>query len=181
MTFPDTVSLMRLAAILLLGGCASAMIAAPEVAATLRAPPDQTVFMEALATGVQIYDCSAKPGQPTAFEWTFRAPEATLSDRNGLSLGKHYAGPTWESVDGSTVTGEVKARDQGPDARAIPWLLLGAKSTSGRGVFSQTKNVQRVHTVGGSAPSQACASGNAGQVARVPYTATYYFYRASAY
>jgi hypothetical protein len=34
-----------------------------------------------------------------------------------------------------------------------------------------------VATVGGAAPSQACTGSNLGQVARVPYTATYYFYR----
>jgi len=28
------------------------------------------------------------------------------------------------------------------------------------------------------APSQRCDAGNATQIARVPYTATYYFYRA---
>src|SRR5437016_7647191 len=32
--------------------------------------------------------------------------------RSGRSLGKHYAGPTWESVDGSTVVGEAKARSE---------------------------------------------------------------------
>ena len=120
-----------------------------------------------------------KSGFRPAF--TGLAATLILADRTGRSLGKHYAGPTWDSLDGCSVVGEVKARDDGPDARAMPWVLLSAKSTSGRGVFNQTKSVQRVHTVGGGPPSNACASGNAGQVARVPYTATYYFYRASAY
>jgi hypothetical protein len=174
-------TLVKVAAAVVLGGCASAMIGAPDVAADLRPPADQTVFVEALATGVQIYDCAAKAGQAGGFEWTFRAPEATLADRSGRSLGKHYAGPTWESVDGSTAVGEAKARDQGPDPRAIPWLLLNVKSTSGNGIFSQARSVQRVKTAGGSAPSQGCASETAGQVARVPYTATYYFYRVRGY
>ena len=166
------------AAVVSAGGCATGPIAAPpDVPPNLRPPTDQIAFIEARATGVQIYECSSKPDQPSTFEWIFRAPEAALVDRMGRPIGKHYAGPTWESVDGSTVVGEAKSRDPGPDSLAIPWLLLTAKSTSGTGVFSQTKSIQRVQTVGGSAPSRPCMSDNAKQIVRVPYTATYYFYR----
>jgi hypothetical protein len=166
------------AAVVIVGGCATApIVAPPDVPSNLRPPADQTAFIEARATGVQIYECSSKPDQPSTFEWVFRAPEAALVDRMGRSIGKHYAGPTWETVDGSTVVGEVKSRDPGPDSLAIPWLLLTAKSTSGTGVFSQTKSIQRVQTAGGNAPSRPCTSDNAKQIARVPYTATYYFYR----
>jgi len=161
-------------------GCAGGPSAPSDLPVQLRPPAGQFVFLEALASGVQIYECAAKPDQPSAFEWVFRAPEATLADRSGRSLGKHYAGPTWESLDGSTVVGEVKARDPGPGQSAIPWLLLTSKSTTGAGVFSQTKSIQRVQTVGGVAPSQPCTSANAKQVARVPYTATYFFYRGAS-
>jgi hypothetical protein len=168
-------------AILAASGCAGGPVAAPpELPASLRPPADQSLFLEALASGVQIYECAPKAGQPSAFEWTFRAPEATLADRSGRSIGKHYAGPTWESVDGSTVVGEVKAGDAGPTPSAIPWLLLASKSTTGAGVFTPTKSIQRVQTVGGIAPSEPCTSANAKQVARVPYTATYYFYRGAS-
>src|SRR5206468_943717 len=43
------------------------------------------------------------------------------------------------------------------------------------GIFARTTYVQRVNTVGGRAPGTAGTA--AGQVARVPYTAEYYFYR----
>lgn len=152
-------------------------VVAPDIPESLRPPADQYVYLEALASGVQIYECASKAGQPSVYEWTFRAPEAALANREGSAIGKHYAGPTWESVDGSTVVGEVKARDAGPSPSAIPWLLLAAKSTSGTGVFSHATSIQRVQTVGGNAPSEACSAENAKQVARVPYTATYYFYR----
>lgn len=168
-----------LTASLVLTGCAQApFVAPPEVPAALRPPTGEVLLLEALASGVQIYECAPKADQPTAFEWVFRAPEASLADRSGRSLGKHYAGPTWESADGSTVVGALKARDAGPDASAIPWLLLAAKSSTGSGVFSQAKSIQRVKTVGGSAPATTCTAANAKQVARVPYTASYYFYRA---
>jgi len=165
-------------AILAVSGCASGPIGTPpDVPAPLRPPADQSLFLVALASGVQIYECAAKADQPSTFEWVFRAPEAALTDRSGRSIGKHYAGPTWQSLDGSTVVGEVKARDPGPTQSAIPWLLLASKSTSGAGVFTSTKSIQRVQTTGGVAPSDSCTSANAKQVVRIPYTATYYFYR----
>ncbi|HEX6829857.1 MAG TPA: DUF3455 domain-containing protein [Burkholderiales bacterium] len=169
-----------MAALLSVGGCASGpAVTAPEVPANLRPPASQVLFLEALASGVQIYECASKPDQPSSYEWAFRAPEASLTDPTGRHLGKHFAGPTWESTDGSSVVGEVKARDPGPNPSAIPWLLLGAKSTAGAGVLSKTTSVQRVTTVGGVAPADPCGATNARQVARVPYTATYYFYRAA--
>ena len=159
-------------------GCASGpSIAPPEVPQALRPPADQIAFVEAKASGVQIYECGPNANQPSMFEWSFRAPEAALVDRAGTSLGKHYAGPTWESIDGSTVVGEVKSRDPGPDKLAIPWLLLTSKSTGGSGLFSQTRSIQRLQTTGGIAPAEACTSEKAKQIVRVPYTAIYYFYR----
>jgi Protein of unknown function (DUF3455) len=160
---------------LLIGCAASPSLSPPEVPAALVAPSGQAVFMEALATGVQIYECSQKAD--LTYEWAFKAPEASLASRSGQALGKHYAGPTWESLDGSTVVGEVRARDPGPRGSAIPWLLLEAKTTAGTGTFGGTKSIQRVATVGGIAPAEPCAGANLKQVARVPYTATYYFYR----
>lgn len=161
-------------------GCATSVVTIPtDLPVQLRAPAGQVAFLEALATGVQIYECAPKPGESSAFAWAFRAPEATLSDRSGRALGKHYAGPTWESADGSSkVVGQVKASDPGPDPAAIPWLLLTAKSSSGAGALAQAASIQRVRTAGGLAPAERCNATNAAQIARVPYTATYYFYRA---
>lgn len=170
-------AMTRMSLVALVAGCASStngMI--PLVPENLRTPATEMLSLEAQATGVQIYECHASKDDPTRFEWIFKAPEAELFDRAGNKIGRHYAGPTWESNDGSKVVGEVRARDNGPDPNAIPWLLLSAKSTSGTGVFSQTKSIQRVRTVGGKAPAEACGQAQAGRVARVGYKATYNFY-----
>ena len=148
----------------------------PLVPENLSTPATEVLSLETVAIGVQIYECNASKDESTRFEWIFKAPEADLFDRAGNKIGKHYAGPTWESNDGSKVVGEVKARDNGPDPNAIPWLLLSAKSTSGTGVLSQVKSIQRVHTVGGRAPTEACSQAQAGKVVRVGYKATYNFY-----
>ncbi|MEP6656547.1 MAG: DUF3455 domain-containing protein [Betaproteobacteria bacterium] len=134
------------------------------------------LLLETRATGVQIYDCKPGKDDPARFEWVFRAPEADLFDAAGRKIGKHYAGPTWEGNDGSKAVGEIKARDDGPDVNAIPWLLLSAKSTSGIGVLGRTVSVQRVRTVGGKAPVDGCGQAQAGKETRVPYGAAYYFY-----
>jgi hypothetical protein len=173
----DVMAMTRTSLVALLAGCATSGVGTiPLVPENLRTPTTEVLSLETAATGVQIYECNAGKDEPTRFGWIFKAPEADLFDRAGNKIGKHYAGPTWESNDGSKVVGEVKARDNGPNSSAIPWLLLGAKSTAGTGVFSETKSIQRVRTVGGTAPAEACSQAQSGKVARVPYKATYYFY-----
>jgi hypothetical protein len=158
-------------------GCASATIATePVVPEALKVPPTQKLLLKTSADGFQIYRCKMSSADSTRFEWAFLAPEAVLFDSTGKRIGKHYAGPTWELDDGSKVVGEVKARDDGPDAGAIPWLLLAAKSASGTGVLGQVQSIQRIATVGGKAPASSCNAGEAGQEARVAYKAAYYFY-----
>jgi len=138
---------------------------------TLNVPVGNKINSHTYALGVQIYRWSGS-------NWVFIAPVAALFadacyDRQ---VGIHYAGPTWESNSGSKVVG---ARLAGctPNRGAIPWLLLGATSTSGRGKFERITYIQRVNTIGGTAPAEAGLF--VGDEARVPYTAEYYFYRAA--
>ena len=147
-----------------------------EVPEALRPPPAQTLFVEAQASGVQIYECSPGKESPQAFEWIFKAPEAALANSAGEPIGKHYAGPSWESSDGSKVTGELVARAESPDAASIPWLRLRSKAVEGPGILSRTESILRVNTKGGKAPKEPCGQANAQQTLRVPYSATYYFY-----
>ena len=61
------------------------------------------------------------------------------------------------------------------DTNAIPWLRLQAVNPEGPGIFAHTSFIQRVNTTVGKAPAENGAF--IGQVARVPYTADYFFYR----
>ncbi len=167
--------------LLALGGCASTPVPAPpEVAENLRPPAGQVVYLESLVSGFQVYECKVKADQSATYGWALQSGEGLLVDRSGHSLGKHYykGGPVWESDDGSTVLAEVKSRSPAKDPSAVPWLLLSAKSNTGAGVFGATRSIQRLQTGGGIAPMEACSTTNAGQVARVAYTAVFYFYRA---
>jgi len=71
----------------------------------------------------------------------------------------------------------LAARKPVEQDKAVPWLLLGTKDNSGDGVFGRTKSVQRVDTEGGLFPNAPCTRRQAGQIARVPYKAMYYYYR----
>ncbi|MCX6924726.1 MAG: DUF3455 domain-containing protein [Verrucomicrobia bacterium] len=89
-------------------------------------------------------------------------------------VGIHFAGPTWESNDGSKVAGTALASVR-VDHDAIPWLLLKVASSSGA-FFANATYVQRLATVGGVAPTLPGTT--AGEEVSVPYIAEYYFYRA---
>ena len=155
---------------LLLAACAAPQVELA-VPSTLVPPGEQRVDRVA-ATGVQVYECRATPGT-TAAAWVFVSPEAQLFDAQGQAAGKHYAGPHWEALDGSKILGTVKARADAPQAGAIPWLLLTAKSVGGSGRFAGVTSVQRVSTVGGMAPALKCDASTLGATERVPYTADY--------
>ena len=163
----------------------SACAQVPTLTPTVQVPDrikgaaNESLAMIVAAKGAQIYECRASKDAGTA-NWVFVAPEADLFDASGKKIGRHYAGPRWESFDGSTIAGTMKAGIDAPQANAIPWLLLTAKSVGPEGSFSNVTSVQRVSTIGGVAPKTGCSPASVGQVARTPYTADYYFLAANA-
>jgi hypothetical protein len=138
---------------------------------TLQVLAGNKLSLHVFGVGVQIYRWNG-----TA--WAFVAPQAILfaDTEEGDIVGIHFGGPTWEGVDGSEVVGTVM-QSCTPDPSAIPWLLLSGASTLGTGIFDGVTCLQRLNTVGGKAP--AVPGAFRGQVARVPYTADYFFYRAA--
>ena len=114
----DVIAMTRISLVTLVAGCATSRFGTiPLVPENLRPPATEVLSLETQATGVQIYECNASKDVPTRFEWVFKAPEADLFDEAGNKIGKHYAGPTWESNDGSKVVGEVKAQRHGSRLR----------------------------------------------------------------
>ena len=136
---------------------------------------NESLAMIAAAKGAQIYECRATKDRADTYGWAFVAPEADLFDASGRKIGKHYAGPRWESLDGSKIAGSVKEQVNAARADAIPWLLLVTKSVGPQGSFSRITSVRRVNTVGGVAPKTGCTQSAVGTVVRIPYTADYYF------
>jgi hypothetical protein len=141
---------------------------APEVPADIAVQTGNKVHFHGFGIGFQIYTWNGS-------SWGKAVPEATLFDDEGNIVAIHFAGPTWESNSGSKVVGAVVPPAVTVDTNAIPWLLLSAVSTEGPGIFADTTFIQRVNTTAGKAPSTDGTF--VGQVARVPYTADYFFYR----
>ena len=170
----------KLAVILpLIAGCAAPTpVSTVQVPDKLKPAPNELLAMIVPAKGVQIYECRATKDRAGEYEWAFVTPEAELFDTRGNRIGRHYAGPHWESADGSNVVGSLRERADAPVSGAIPWLLLSAKSAGPSGAFSNVTSIQRVNTVGGAAPKAGCSASTAGMAARINYTADYYFYTA---
>jgi hypothetical protein len=168
-------SLAHCAAFSLLGGLACA---APVGAQSLAPPPGNTLFLHTFGNGIQIYHSQSVGG---TLRWVFFAPSATLyaNSSEAVAVATHYTGPTWQlNDDGSRVVGKMLVSAPSATLGSIPQLLLAAKSHTGPGVFGRVSFVQRLDTVGGSAPAAAPTA--LGQEADVPYKATYNFFFASA-
>src|SRR6185436_1179387 len=162
-------TLAAVSLVFLTTACSSALQPAANVPDKLKPGANESLALIVPAKGVQIYECRVKQGQAGAYEWAFVAPEAELFDARGNKTGKHYAGPHWESSDGSKIVGSVKERSDAPTAGAIPWLLLTTKSVGPDGSYSKVTSIQRVNTVGGVAPTAGCSQAAVGTPARVNY------------
>ena len=148
-----------------------------DVPATLNPPADATLQSAFAARGVQIYTCAA-PAAGGAPAWTLKAPHAVLF-KGFETAAIHFAGPSWQALDGSLVTGTRTAADPGPDPTAIPWLLLQAATNVGPGVFADVTWIQRLDTEGGAAPATGCDGTHLGAQVLVSYRASYFFSRAA--
>jgi hypothetical protein len=123
------------------------------------------------AEGAQIYECKvASDGKLT---WQLREPVATLL-LDGTTVGRHYAGPSWEYVDGSIVTAKPVHSSPGETQADIPWLRLEVVAHRGTGVLSDVVSVQRINTRGGIV-SGGCEE--AGTYLSARYAADYVFLR----
>jgi len=160
-----------MAAVLALLAAALAPLAAaePQLPAAIAAP-DQTPIVTLHAEGAQIYECKDAAGKLT---WAFREPIAALM-RDGRTVGRHYAGPTWEDADGSAVIGKSAASAPGATPDDVAWLKLDVVERHGSGLLAAATSVQRINTHGG-ALSGSCAE--RGALRAVPYSADYVFLR----
>jgi Protein of unknown function (DUF3455) len=169
------------------------MLTALSVPVNIQVRPGNSVYYKAHAVGTQNYICVLSG-------WTLLGPQATLfltfpgsNADTGQQVATHFLSanpqengtprPTWQgSFDTSAVWGKAIAVSTDPNfvaPGAIPWLLVDVvgsqRGPTGGSSLSETTFIQRVNTSGGAIPTTACTVGN---VALVPYTADYYFYRA---
>ena len=159
------------AAFVLLSGSLAGATAAETPLPGAIAAPGETVVLSVHAEGAQVYECKA--GTDGKLSWLFREPIATLM-ADGKTVGRHYAGPNWESADGSAVTGNAIGNVPGATANDIAWLKLEVIAHRGSGVLTDVATVQRINTTGG---QLAGACDKAGATNSAPYSADYVFLR----
>jgi hypothetical protein len=155
-------------------GLSFAACATPAYAdAGLTPPEPATTVLSTTATGVQIYACEYDHDHRLA--WAFQRPEAMLFDASGALVVRHGAGPSWEGLDGSRITGKKLAEAPSARAGSIPQLLLAATpaATGATGTLAGVRFVQRLDTLGGMPPDAGCSTEHA--VGRFPYFARYVF------
>lgn len=157
----------------------AAVSAFAQVPAEVTPPAGNKAALTLVGVGTLAYECKAVADKPGTFAWTFAGPDAQLLDANKKAVGKYYAGPTWESNDGSKVTGKQLAVSPGA-AGSIPLQLVQAAPSTGKGAMNDVTYIQRLKTVGGVAPATpACAAANVGAKTTVGYQADYVFFKKS--
>src|SRR5258707_4291157 len=137
------------------------------------AAPGESGVVTLHAEGAQVYECKA--GSDGKLAWAFREPIATLL-LDGKTVGRHYAGPSWEHIDSSAVVGKAVGNAPGATPNDIPWLKLTVTSGRGTGILSGVTTVQRINTAGGKLEGEC---DKAGAYRNAPYSADYVFLRKS--
>jgi hypothetical protein len=141
----------------------------------VRVPAGQKLMMTSKGVGELTYECRAKKDMAAEFEWAFVGPVASLMNADRKVIGKYYAGPTWEAMDGSKVTGKQVAISPATPGN-IPLQLVKAEPSVGVGAMNGVSYIQRVNTKGGVAPTAMCDASAVSKRMAVPYEADYVFY-----
>ena len=141
-----------------------------QVPDAIAAAPGEAPMVTIHAEGAQIYECKVDAGGKLASQ--FREPIAALLI-DGRTVGRHYAGPSWELADSSFVNAKIAGRVPGSTAKDIPLLKLEVTSQRGAGELTAS-TIQRINTKGGVAEG-ACEQ--AGSFLAVLYSADYVFLR----
>ncbi len=94
--------------------------------------PGMTKIVTLYAIGAQIFECKA--GNDGKLAWAGREPIAALT-LDGKTVGRHYAGPSWEHTDGSIVVGKAVGNAPGKSPNDAAWLKLEVTSHKGDGIL----------------------------------------------
>jgi hypothetical protein len=169
---PCLVAMLGLAALPAL----SAIPAPSGLAPRLAAGADEEPAFMLSARGTNIFQCKARVNEPNTYGWYFVAPDAILYEGTRAAGGHRAVGQFESDNDRTSVFGVLRATQPG-GAENLPWATMRAAPTGDSGMFAGVTTIQRVNTAGGVAPADGCTAANAGNEARVNFSADYYFYK----
>ena len=166
----ETLTALCLSALVMLGGATFTASAANAVSTP--EPFDtagKAVVLSVEAAGMQIYECHVDDSG--RLMWTFREPLAILT-AEGKTIGRHFAGPSWQLNDGGKVVGKLVAQKPGASDKDITLLHLDVSRREGTGLLTRATAVERLDTHGG---VFAGVCQQAGELHLEPYSARYVF------
>lgn len=149
--------------------CACSTVKPPSIV-----PPETTQEAFRLeAAGEQVFRCQI---DAHGWFWKFEAPNAYLFDpQTNQAVAKHGYNFIFVHNDGSRLNTKIVsvAPRKGND---LSEALFTVKESTYFGKFAQVKYVQRINTKGG-VPIAKCNKQKNGQLARIPFSAEFVFFK----
>lgn len=143
----------------------------------VRVPDGHEVAMYTTAQGNITWECKADSENAKKVNWAFAGPRAILSDNKGNHLVSYFGPPaTWESIDGSSITGKQLAVSPS-EKGSIPMQLVKANESTRPGALKDVTYVQRINLNGGAAPETGCDIDKVGHKIVVNYSGDYLFWK----
>lgn len=144
----------------------------------VQVPAGHKVAMFTSAEGNITWECKVDAKNMDQAKWAFAGPRAILSDNKGNHLVSYFGPPaTWESLDGSSITGKQLAVSPS-EKGSIPMQLVKANASSRPGALEGVTYVQRINLKGGAAPETGCNIDKIGHKVVVNYSGEYLFWKA---
>ncbi|MEO9654899.1 DUF3455 domain-containing protein [Marinomonas sp.] len=143
----------------------------------VRVPAGNKVAIFTAAKGNITWECKVDSANADKAKWAFAGPRAILSDNKGNHLVSYFGPPaTWESLDGSSITGKQLAI--APSGKgSIPMQLVKANESARSGALKDVTYIQRINLRGGAAPETGCNMDKLGHKVVVNYSGEYLFWK----
>jgi len=137
-------------------------------------PRNAALDLTLIGTGHQQFQCSS---DSKGYFWRFVAPEVTLRDETGRVLARQGVDFAFIALDGSRLKAKIvasSARSWNSQMKDV--LFETTPHGLVRGKLTPYHWVRRTDAEGG-IPLRACSKTALGQFIRIPFRATYRFYR----
>lgn len=140
---------------------------------SLTPPSDTSEAFRLEASGEQVFRCQI---DARGWFWKFETPNAYLFDPlTNQAVAKHGFNFTFVHNDGSKLQTKILATNS-LNPSDLPEALFTVNQSTPYGKFSQIKYIQRINTKGG-IPLSKCTKEKRGQLARIPFSAEFVFYK----
>lgn len=162
--------LLSIALTLTLAGCSSFQSFFDPLAPS----SDSSAAFVLTGKGVQQFQCTA---DANGRYWKFITPEAQLTDGKGRTLARQGSEGNFFAKDGSILVAKIEKYSEKTTAGNLRDLVYTTSSRGKKGILTGITHVKRSQGKGG-VPLIRCSASQLGSTLKVPFTATYTFYRA---